>query len=506
MISPSTRALILESLAAGVPLDAAAFAAGVRPRADAARLTREDAAAHGWAGELAASTEAGMAPPVEPVDASTPTSWGGDVARASAEPVVGPREAVGDAEASGDRLAQITAEASRLAPGPFGFFLWTDARCIAAGMPPASPWWRWAIGSFYASRKPLGVFLVGRGGGKSTTLEKAAADRSLFAPRKVPPGQTWTWPFISVGPDDANRRISGIAAVYRAIGLTVIGEENAEGSRHKDGVKISRAPRGSLELVDLRGNTIQLASVAGTIGNVSGPSTIGGTVDEAAKLLDKSTNANPLTEIVASLAQTSRAREGWQAIISSSAWTKAGAHYQLVEQGENESNFVATIGEPFIADALAGFESVAQWEESGGQGRAPDRVAAEIVREHMRGLSARSPMVPTWTANPTLGHPEALPWNGAALASRKLVQGLPASALGGVPRVVFWLRENGSVPIEAGARANAAAPWSAEDWQAHAAALRGMGPQRVSETDFGPLHFDDMGQRTGGTPGRWRGL
>lgn len=502
MISPDTRSLILESTRAGVPLDGprgSARAARTTPEAVRAAMGDPSEEGRAFARAMADASEEGaraMVAAAQPVSEAPRVTWASgetQLARVESDP------------GQGDRWAQIQAEAARYAPGPLGFFLWIDARCVAHGMPSCSAWWRYSIGAFYDSGKSFGIFLVGRGGGKSTTLERIAGADSLFTERKVTNGQTHTWPFISVGPDDANRRISGIAAVYRAAGLAIIGEENTEGSKHKEGVKVTRAPRGALELLDMRGNAIQLASIAGTIGNVSGPSTIGMTIDEAAKLHDKTTNANPLTEIIASGAQTSRARRGWRAIVSSSAWETSGAHYQLIEQGDNESNFIARIGEPFLAEAVAGFESVAAWEAAGGQGRAPNSSAAERIRAHARSLTAASPMIPTWLANPTLGHPDALPWDGAALASRKLVQALPEGALGGIPREAFWLRENGSVPLATGG-ASKGARWTAEDWAAHREAMRGMGPARIGETDFAALHFDPFGGGETRAPGRYRGL
>ncbi len=385
---------------------------------------------------------------------ATPTAWQG-VTEATRGRETEERVAkVTPARATMDRWAKVHEEAARFAAGPFGYFLWVDAQCAMAErpLPSASPWWRWSIGEFYASGKNWGIYLVGRGGGKSTTLEKVAATDSYFTPRHAPPGQVWTWPFVSVGPDDANRRVDGIAAVYRALGLVVIGEEDPEGGKHKDGIKISRAPRGSLQLLDALGNPIKLASIAGTIGNLSGPSTIGLTIDEAAKLHDRSTNANPLAEIITSGSQTSRGRPNWRAIVSSSAWERSGTHFQLVEQGDNEVNFVARIGPHFIDDALRGFEAVAAWEQMRG-----DLNAAKLIREHARSLTAASPMVPTWVANPTLGNPiEGAAWDGAALASRMLVQALPEKALNGVPRVLFWLRENGSVPLDSAGGADMA--------------------------------------------------
>ena len=456
MIPDSARPLILESLRVGCDLASACRGAKV-PLPEARALLASDPS---WCAAVNEALAEG--------ERASREAWA-TVAKESAEkaaPVVAHKT-----EPSGP-WAKMHAEARERAPGPMGYFLLVDARCVAAGMPSTSPFWLYSVKGLYDSEKAWGIFDIGRGGGKSTTLEKFTSERSLFATRHVPPGQVWTWPFISIGPDDANRRITGIAAVYRALGLVVIGDENTEGGKHREGIKMLRAPRGSLELVDAGGNAIQLASIAGTIGNVSGPSTIGMTIDEAAKLHDKTTNANPLTEIIASGAQTSRARRGWRAIVSSSAWETSGAHYQLIEQGDNESNFIAKIGEPFLAEAVAGFESVAAWEAAGGPGRNPNPDAAARIRAHARSLTAASPMIPTWLANPTLGHPDALPWDGAALASRKLVQALPEGALGGIPRELFWLRENGSVPMSGGAAT--ARRWTMEDWTAHREAMRGI--------------------------------
>lgn len=391
-------------------------------------------------------------------------------------------------------------------PLAFGFLLYVDAACVRAGMPALSPWWRWSLGEAYASLKQWLIFLVGRGGGKSTSLERVAGSDAVWSPRKVPPGQVWTWPFISVGPDDANRRVNGIAAVFRAMGMAVIGDDNGEGKRVKEGVKMTRAPRGSLELVDARGNPIQLASIAGTIGNVSGPSTIGMTIDEAAKLHDKGTNANPLTEIIASGAQTSRARPGWRAIVCSSAWEPGGAHHQLVTAGDNDTNHVARIGATFIDDAKRGLEAVAAWEQGRGNAK-----AAAAIRAHANALTALSPMVPTWVANNTIGNPDGAPWDAAsgALATRRMVEALPEGALDGLAREAFWLRENASVPLDRTGAGGVV--YAAEDFAALASFNREP-PQRNDRHGMrrdGLLHvhgYDEYGRATDAQAMRRRGL
>ena len=363
-------------------------------------------------------------------------------------------------------------EASKFAEGDFGYVLRLDAKCIAAGRPAMSPWWRWSVGEFYASGKMWGVFDVGRGGGKSTTLELVAAAGARYGTRKIPPGQVWSWPFVSVNMTDASRRVAGIAAVLRADGIPIVGDVGNDGERVKSGASITRAPRAAIAMQDVNSNDVELMSVAGTVGNLSGPTTLGITIDEAAKLFDKAENANPLREIVASASQTSRARAGWRGIICSSSWDTSGLHYELVRNGSNDTNYVATIGADFLSSALAGLLDVAKWERDRG-----DEKACAAIEAHAKTLTADSPYVPTWTAHPGFGHPDALPWSGAALATRKLVEVLPESALDGIPRSDFWLRENASVPLDTcGGDDNYAREWmqSIGEWYKERDTARAM--------------------------------
>lgn len=528
----SPAAALIENLRAGIPELRARLAAGLGgARAWRSLLEADPALAEDMEEARAEGTRTktegssvGVADepscPAPPVVLATPALPAQETLREMAARFAREREqdavAVAEAErevalAEEDPLAFVAAQAARFAPGDFGYVLLVDAKCVAVGMPPMSAWWRYSVGEFYATGKPWGIFLVGRGGGKSSTLERVAAAVARYGNRKVPDGQTWTWPFISVGPDDANRRITGVAAVFRADGLSIVGEmDEAAGRKVKagEGVKIARAPRGSLDFQDVRGNSIQLGSIAGTVGNVSGPSTVGLTIDEAAKLID-ARGANPLTEIVTSAAQTSRGRVGWRAIMSSSAFDRAGIHYQMVQAGDTDTNFVARIGAEFIDATLVGFESVAIWEQRRG-----DVAAAKTIREYAASLTAASHHVPTWTAYPGFGSADGLPWEGAALATRMLVEVLPEEALYGVPRINFWLRECGSLPMDRGGGFD---PMRQLDGLASAnaglaAVLRGESPNRiVTGADVPAMKLPGMRPGdarydggTGGVIGDWR--
>ncbi len=90
-----------------------------------------------------------------------------------------------------EKWARIRVEAEeKYGPGLFGLNLWQDAQLVKHRIPPTSPWWKWTIRTFLSLREadPLLqwiVALVGRGGGKSTTLEKLMLIVVLFIARKA---------------------------------------------------------------------------------------------------------------------------------------------------------------------------------------------------------------------------------------------------------------------------------------------------------------------------------
>lgn len=315
--------------------------------------------------------------------------------------------------------ATVMREAAELAPGPFGYLLWLNQRLVDSGFHKMSAWWLFALQAFYASAKRFGLFLVGRGGGKSTSLTRVAGADGLFGERVVPPGQRFIWPFISVSTDDANRRILEIQAILGAV-------------RIFPKIKRPNNSRAIIEIYDINRQPIAYVSIAGTIAALSGPTSIGGTIDEEAKLRDKTHNANPASELIASFVQTFRSNPNVRAIRCSSAWTDQGSHSEAIREGDNASNHVARIGAPFLDHVIEGLKAVEELERS--RGNVQD---AQKIVSFYASLTPESPNVPTWLANPTI----------SAIASRMEVDALPAHALGGLSRAVYWLRENASLPL-----------------------------------------------------------
>jgi hypothetical protein len=309
-------------------------------------------------------------------------------------------------------------------PGLFGLLLLQEARLVAAGFHPISSWWLWVVEGFLASLKRWLLILAGRGAGKSTMLTRLAVVLALFSPRRIPPGQTWIWPFVSVRPSDAKKRLEEIKAILLH-------------AYHYELKITSPESTPTLALEDAAGQSIAFVSFASTLGNVSGPNSVGATVDEEEKL-----ERGP-AEVVGSLAQTFRARPGIRGIRCSSVFKADGTLVRAIEKGDSITNYIARIGERHLVDVLDGLEAVAVWEFQRG-----DHRAAERIRAYAATVTAESTGVPTWLGNPATGAPEdGSAWTAgqAAVATRIEAEAVDDRVLDGLTRADYWLRENASV-------------------------------------------------------------
>lgn len=311
-------------------------------------------------------------------------------------------------------------ESSALASGMFGCFLWVNSKCAAAGSHVLSPWWRDTMRDYHASGKRWWVGRVGRGAGKSTTLVREAITETMFGERKVPLGQIWPWIFMSVSTGDAATRIVEASAILGALGVEFTQQRT-----------IGRL---SLQFKDVNGNDVQFLSLASRIGSLSGPTAIGVSVDEEAKFFNKSGAANQDTEVLTSAIQTLRGRSDAKGIRCSSAWSTIGTHASSIELGDNSQNFVARIGAEYLERAIEGLNEVANYLD-----QSCDITGAKRVREYAATVTAQSPNVPTWVANPTREAVECYQSNEALAAGE------------GIPLIDFFLRENASLPFDGAA-------------------------------------------------------
>lgn len=466
-LTDEQRADVLESLRVGCTLDVAAK--GARTTSAACRdLAVMD---EGWAADLAAAEREGAAlAAAEVTPAPTfaeiaamcierdkkPTkprvdleAWSKATTREEAQAAVGPARRTKGTDVDrendpeiGDSSGQVPTMCNddgspdwdriRLAaerdfgPGPFGLLMWQEERLAARGFPRMHPWWSWNLENFYASMKRWLLVLAGRGMGKSSVLTRVAAVETAFTSRRIPPGQTWIWPFVSVRPSDAKRRLQEIKEIYG------LGYHYALG-------KIG-SPEGTptLAMDDSRGQSVAFVSFASTLGNVSGPNGLGATVDEEEKI------ERDTSEIIGSLIAMFRARAGIRGIRCSSAMGVDGSLYRSIQEGDTITNYVARIGERFLSATIEGFLAVAEWEDARS-----NSIAATTIRAYAAGLTAESTAIPSWTGN-LMDEPNAA---SRAIALRIDAEGVPPHELKDLPRWRYFLREWGSWPTGSDAAA-----------------------------------------------------
>lgn len=83
-----------------------------------------------------------------------------------------------------------------------------DARLVAAGFPPTSPWWTRELRRFLKSGKRRWVIRAGRRAGKSSTLCRLAVAVALAGQYSIPPGDVGVISFTSTDRDEAAARLT----------------------------------------------------------------------------------------------------------------------------------------------------------------------------------------------------------------------------------------------------------------------------------------------------------
>lgn len=196
-----------------------------------------------------------------------------------------------------------------------------DARLVAAGFPPTSPWWRATIERWYRSGKRQAVLRAGRRAGKSSTLSRLLVVEGLYGHHDIPPGDTGVGAIISTRREEAGERIATVKAILDALGV-----------RHR--------PWGEhgVRLVDKRiGFRVYTASIAG----VSGFTAIFVLCDEVAKWKDSDTGVNPAGEVLKSVRPTMATQREARIVLSSSPMGMLDAHYDAFEEGETDFQVTA---------------------------------------------------------------------------------------------------------------------------------------------------------------------
>lgn len=195
-----------------------------------------------------------------------------------------------------------------------------DARLVACGFPPTSPWWRETIERMYRSGARQAVVRVGRRGGKSSTISRLAVVEVLYGRHVIPPGDVGVCAVVSTRRGEAANRLYTITTILDALGVAY------------------KPCDGGVQLVDRpRAFRVYTASISG----VSGFTAIFVLCDEVSKWKDNDTGVNPAGVVLESIRPTMATQPEARMWLVSSPMGIYDAHYDAFELGDGPAQITS---------------------------------------------------------------------------------------------------------------------------------------------------------------------
>jgi hypothetical protein len=416
MISPDSRADILESLRAGCSLDVAAKAS----RTTAAACRDLAATDEGWRADLAAAEaegaevrraaeEAARAKVAAPAVESP--SWADAAAMLAAEreaedeepakvaPTYVPRSrAVFEEDAprlqsprEADKWARIREEAAALGPEKIGYLHWVDRACVDARpkLHPMDPVWLDHYCRFYESGKRVDVARKGlRAGGSDSSCRVIVAELLLLE-KTLEPGLECVGLVVSANTADGEDRFDTIKQNLRACGFRELTgrakEDDDEEGRYRTagGGNSGRV----ISLADAQGNPIQYRITAANEAGVAS-CTAGTALGDELDLWGRKEGKNPAKKIVEVLITRVSTVPGACVHLMSATYDRDSEHALMMAAGDTVRQRVSRLG---VLGARLDTE-------------ARGRLAALLCSSDPLLLTPGDPLstdLPTWVTNPT---------------------------------------------------------------------------------------------------------
>lgn len=196
-----------------------------------------------------------------------------------------------------------------------------DGELAEGTFPPLSLFWRATLGRFLDSSRRTLTIRAGRRSGKSLTACKLAVAFALLGSWKVAPGELAIVAIVSVSLQEAQGKLGIIRAMLEILGA-----------------KVARGTGTELELAD---RPVAFRCFAASHRTAVGFGAALVVVDEAARLRDEATGANPCREVVAALRPSLATHPGARLLLVSSPLGRTDYHAESFARGDTSDQMVA---------------------------------------------------------------------------------------------------------------------------------------------------------------------
>lgn len=310
-----------------------------------------------------------------------------------------------------DRLSDVGSGGfpwERYTHDPIGRLRAIEIVLSSSGFHPMSPFWDEQFELFYKSKKLQFTGRIGRRGGKSSDVCRAAVSEVVGTERALPPGESGTCPIISHTMPEANDRLDTIEAIIKALAFRQVEKIPEEFGTYQRTTELGRK---LIRTLDVKRNVVEWVVFPASINGVSGFTAICALCDEASKWRDDKTGANPASVVLASLRPCFATQPDAHLYLISSAFSTIDAHHDAIEEGDTDIQYLVRLGERGACSdieqrmrAVHAFETQAQLlEQQGKQINASIATRrAKSLRDSVANIDPLSPNISTWVANPSL--------------------------------------------------------------------------------------------------------
>jgi hypothetical protein len=311
---------------------------------------------------------------------------------------------------------RIISEASALSEGLYGYFLWIEQKCTAAGMHPCDPQWLWHFREFYESGKMIDVGRFGLRAGKSVSVPRALAAEVLLVSRRLEKGQVGVCPIMAQNMREAADRFSTMRQILHACGLV---DNTGHRTEDEEGFVCSGGGSTALKIVmrDFEGHDVEVRVYPASISGAAGFTGIAGFCDEL-DLWGRDEAANPAKRVVEILTTRYTTQPQAKLHLMSATYNPKSAHAEMIAAGDTPLQRVARLGA----------EGAKKDEDERSRLARSFSLADKLLTEK---ADPQSTDIPSWVSNPITPIEECYKKSGGDLRRMFALYGARVASVGG---------------------------------------------------------------------------